>query len=1228
LKQLFNKKYAFLRRRGNFAGFNFLMMRRILLLFAFLGLIVGNASAQWCIPSYTNGTGSNDYIESVYSGAFGNYNTGFSGGPSYNDYSATITPAGVTEGGSYNMFVVGGNYWPDYYAVWIDYNYDGFFSSSEKIGEQVTSTTFQTMTFAFTVPIGSWIGTTRMRVRCAYSAPNMDPCATYDYGETEDYSIIINSAGGYCLPTYTNGGGGDYINSFSLGSINNVTGANTSAPYYSDYSFLSTNLTLGQFYTATVQAGTFSNNSYAIWIDYNQDGDFFDANEKLGELTNTSTFQNLNISFTVPFGAFTGPTLMRVRNAYATTNLDPCTQYSFGETEDYAVNITSGGGSGYCTNIHSFGCSTTDNINTVSITGTTLNNAFSGCGNTTTAYTNYPAVGNFTGTVINGQNYTLNVTTTSQSIISVWIDLNNDQVFSTTEWLQVTTSSTPNVAASLPFNITGATPGTYRMRIRSRLINNANGAGDACTLFGSGETEDYTITVSNGGVPPVADFSAASGANGIDFFDASTGNPTSWFWQFPGSNTPTSTLQNPTGITYNTPGCYDVTLTVSNAWGSDSYTFPCLVSVPQAVGCNELMFSEYLEGSGPANNNKALELYNASNAALSLSQYSVETYSNGSLTPTYTQSLSGTIASHGTFVIAHPQAASNILLIANLTSNVCFFDGNDVVVLKKNGVIIDKIGGTIGVDPGTPFTVAGGAGSMAEYTLVRTAATDRPDTFWPDVQNEWTVYPQNTTAYLGSHTSPCSSPVQPPSPNFSASTTAVCTGGCINFTDLSLNNPTVWSWSFPGSNTPTSTQQNPSNICYNSPGTYLVSLTVSNAGGTNTLTQNAYVTVTAAPVANAGNNVSICQGATTNLNASGGTTYSWSPTTGLSNPFVSNPVASPAQTTTYTVTVSNGNCSSIASVTVTVNAVSANAGQDISICSGASGQLNASGGTNYSWSPTTGLSNPNVQNPLAFPTSTTIYTVTVSNNGCTAADVVVVTVENPQIAAPTDPTICLGDQAWIQMIGGGANYQWNPTTGVVNPTGSGTLVGPAVTTTYTVSALVNGCPASDQVTVFVNNPPAAPIINQVGPDLVTPSPAVFYQWNFNGNPIPGATFPSVFPDQVGNYTVTITDANGCTATSQPFLVTITGLKNLSVNAELRVYPNPAHQLVSVEIPASTSGSTLEIMNALGQSLEQVMIKANANGQKTNLNLETYAPGVYFIRWNGQDGQTVKRLVIE
>jgi hypothetical protein len=592
---------------------------------------------------------------------------------------------------------------------------------------------------------------------------------------------------------------------------------------------------------------------------------------------------------------------------------------------------------------------------------------------------------------------------------------------------------------------------------------------------------------------------------------------------------------------------------------------------------------------------------------------------------------------------------------------------------------------------------------MAENTLVRINTADRPDTFWPDAQLEWTSYPQNTTSFLGSHNSVCGSVVQPPVAAFTASNTNICAGACVNFSDLSSNSPTSWSWSFPGASTTSSTQQNPSNICYSTPGTYLVSLTSSNAGGSNTSTQNAYITVTAAPVANAGNNVSICQGssttlnasggttynwfpsiglssttisnpvatptqtttytvtvsngncsssasvtvtvtpapvanagsnvsicqgASTNLNATGGSTYSWSPTTGLNNPFIANPVASPAQTTTYTVTVSNGGCSSIASVTVSVNTVSANAGQDITICNGASGQLNASGGSSYSWSPATGLSNANIQNPLAFPTATTIYTVTVTNNGCTAADVIIVNVESPQIAAPSNPSICLGDEAWIQFVGGGTNYQWNPTTGVTNPNGSGTMVGPAVTTTYTVTALVNGCPASNQVTVFVNNPPATPTVSQVGPDLVTASPAVFYQWNLNGTPIAGATFPSVFPNQVGNYTVTITDANGCSSTSQPFLVSITGLSKMQESASFNVYPNPAFDNVTIEIPVINNGGSLQIMNAIGQVVEEMMIKASGNGQKLNLNLEAYTSGVYFIRLNAATGQTVKKLIVE
>ncbi|MCB0516702.1 MAG: hypothetical protein KDD49_11610, partial [Bacteroidetes bacterium] len=154
------------------------------------------------------------------------------------------------------------------------------------------------------------------------------------------------------------------------------------------------------------------------------------------------------------------------------------------------------------------------------------------------------------------------------------------------------------------------------------------------------------------------------------------------------------------------------------------------------------------------------------------------------------------------------------------------------------------------------------------------------------------------------------------------------------------------------------------------------------------------ITFPSAPQANAGADVSMCSGGSVQLNASGGSSYVWSPSTGLSNANVSNPMASPSSTTTYTVTVSNGNgCTSTDQVTVTVNsAPQANAWPDPTICAGESVQINASGGGNYSWSPSTSLSNPNIANPIASPSATTVYTVTVSNDCGTSTDIVTVTV--------------------------------------------------------------------------------------------------------------------------------------------------------------------------------------------------------------------------------------------
>src|ERR1051326_8439167 len=280
---------------------------------------------------------------------------------------------------------------------------------------------------------------------------------------------------------------------------------------------------------------------------------------------------------------------------------------------------------------------------------------------------------------------------------------------------------------------------------------------------------------------------------------------------------------------------------------------------------------------------------------------------------------------------------------------------------------------------------------------------------------------------------PISVPGAAPNANFTASNTNICAGNCITFTDQSTGSPTTWTWSFTGGSPSSSNAQNPGTVCYNTPGTYAVSLTVTNSNGSSTLTQNTYITVNAAPTANAGSNASICNGSSTTLNASGGTGYSWAPATGLSSTTISNPLASPTTTTTYTVTVSNASgCTATASVTVTVNPLpNANAGNNVTICTGNSTQLTATGGTSYSWAPAGSLSSATVSNPNATPTANTTYTVFVTNsNGCTDTAQVTVTVQSSLTANAGNPvSICNGSSTQLNASGG-SNYSWSPATGL------------------------------------------------------------------------------------------------------------------------------------------------------------------------------------------------------
>ena len=163
------------------------------------------------------------------------------------------------------------------------------------------------------------------------------------------------------------------------------------------------------------------------------------------------------------------------------------------------------------------------------------------------------------------------------------------------------------------------------------------------------------------------------------------------------------------------------------------------------------------------------------------------------------------------------------------------------------------------------------------------------------------------------------------------------------------------------------------------------------------------------PAANAGADKEICFGQSSPLNASGGSIYSWSPTVFLTAANIPNPVSvSPIATVTYVVTVRDVlGCPKPVNDTVVVKVdhIIANAGPvDTSVVIDQPLQLNATGGTIYSWSPVTWLSDPNISNPVSLPQDNIKYVVKVSNSiGCFGTDTIRVKLfkVKPDLYVPT-----------------------------------------------------------------------------------------------------------------------------------------------------------------------------------------------------------------------------------
>lgn len=357
-------------------------------------------------------------------------------------------------------------------------------------------------------------------------------------------------------------------------------------------------------------------------------------------------------------------------------------------------------------------------------------------------------------------------------------------------------------------------------------------------------------------------------------------------------------------------------------------------------------------------------------------------------------------------------------------------------------------------------------------------------------------------------------------------TSSVCQGGVITL-QLNISNAQTYSWS---------------------PGTYLSSTSVYNPTVTNpqqSITYQVFVTsvegcqdsstyqlnVFPLPTAVAGNDQSTCSGNTLQLNGSGAVQYQWSPPTGLSNPFISNPIVNLSASTEYVLTVTDvNNCSDTDTLNVTIFPLPViTTGSPYSICSDDTVMIQAFGGESYQWSQSPTLSSFFVSNPLAFPDETTMYYVVGTDmNGCTgdaSATVNVTPTPVTQIFGESD--LCLGQTVKLNASGGNT-YSWS--TGETTPNIS--LIPSSDFWVYcqTFAGNCPGYPDSIFVTVNQDFPTAeffadpdtgwAPMVVQFT-NLSTN--ADYFQWDFGlGN---GKRSSELNPQEVypfaGDFTVTL-----------------------------------------------------------------------------------------------------------